>query len=225
MHCTEVFVSYWIISFPLSLILLFVFGFRFDLRTGVVVIWGSLALGNILGCITEVAYMIGGCVDWKLAVDKSSARIRNTMREVRGYQRAEQRKANGRGTLKIAVKLCGLKTSDLILALWLKTKFSEAVSPWSLPAISNDLRPNANKAVQQHLIGWRQSDSHLMHIRFQCDEEMNQWQNEWNRRISNSSMTHNIYRMLDDWSETMLSDDWNEYIDFTKYTKSYHNHN
>lgn len=62
-------------------------------------IWGSLALGNILGCVTEVAYMFCGCVDWKLAVDKSSMRIKNTMREIRGYQSADVK--NGTGAKKV----------------------------------------------------------------------------------------------------------------------------
>ena len=91
--------SYWVVSLPLSLILLFGLGYRHDLFTGTLVIWGSLALGNILGCVTEVAYMFCGCVDWKLAVDKSSMRIKNTMREIRGYQSADVK--NGTGAKKV----------------------------------------------------------------------------------------------------------------------------
>jgi len=76
-----VFVSYWVISFPLSLILLFGFNLRQNLFYGSFLIWGSLAIGNILGCIAEIVYL-GFWADWKFAVHKAMLRVRHTMSDV-----------------------------------------------------------------------------------------------------------------------------------------------
>eukprot|EP01084_Bolivina_argentea_P134357 237011_1 len=76
-----VFVSYWVISLPASIILLFRFDFRNDLVYGVATIWGSLAFGNILGCVAQIIYLLG-CANWEIAVDQSNMRIKNTMRDL-----------------------------------------------------------------------------------------------------------------------------------------------
>ena len=70
-----------VISFPLSLILLFGFELRNNLFYGSFLIWGSLAVGNILGCIAEIVYL-GFWADWKYAVHKAMLRVRHTMSDV-----------------------------------------------------------------------------------------------------------------------------------------------
>ena len=83
-----VFGAYWVLSLPLSIILLFVCDLRRDLHLGVAIIWGSLGLGNIIGCVLEVVYLLGWA-DWKSAVGSSERRIKHTLRE---YQSNETRK-------------------------------------------------------------------------------------------------------------------------------------
>ena len=85
-----VFVSYWIISLPTSIVLLFYFEYRNYTEFGVAIIWGALALGNILGCIAEIIYLLF-CANWKKAVDKSESRIKHTMKE---YQSTNNFKTN-----------------------------------------------------------------------------------------------------------------------------------
>merc|ERR1712062_842464 len=73
-----VFIAYRIISFPLSLIMLFGMGLRHNLYYGLLIIWGSQGVGNIIGCICEIAYLIF-CADWKTSVDQAMDRAKHTM--------------------------------------------------------------------------------------------------------------------------------------------------
>ena len=96
---TFVFVSYWIISLPTSIILLFHFDYKNYLEIGVAIIWGSLAFGNILGCIAEIIYLLFWA-NWRKAVDKSESRIKHTMRE---YQSTKNFKTNQRRNGKTGI--------------------------------------------------------------------------------------------------------------------------
>jgi len=87
-----VFGSYWVLSLPLSIILLFVYDWRSDLHIGVAIIWGSLGLGNVIGCVLEIVYLLG-CADWKRAVGSSEKRIQHTLKE---YQSNKERRRERR---------------------------------------------------------------------------------------------------------------------------------
>jgi len=86
-----VFGSYWVLSLPLSIVLLFACDFRSDLHVGVAIIWGSLGLGNVIGCALEVAYLLG-CADWKRAVGSSERRIKHTLKEYQSNKKRRQQK-------------------------------------------------------------------------------------------------------------------------------------
>ena len=90
-----VFVSYWIISLPTSIMLLFYFEYRNYLEIGVAILWGSLAFGNILGCIAEIIYLLF-CANWKKAVAKSESRIKHTMREYQSTNNFKAKIQNGK---------------------------------------------------------------------------------------------------------------------------------
>jgi len=80
-----VFVSYWLISFPLTLILMFGFQWRQSLFYGSFLIWASLAIGNILGSILEIGYL-RLWADWDAAVHLAMLRVRHTMSDVMKYR-------------------------------------------------------------------------------------------------------------------------------------------
>ena len=75
-----VFVSYWIISFPICFVLLFGCEWRQNLFDGVLLIIGNLTFGNILSAIGTVVYLLF-FIDWRKAVKQSNVRVKNTMRE------------------------------------------------------------------------------------------------------------------------------------------------
>ena len=66
--------GYWAISFPLSLILLFGFNLRNNLLSGTYVIWSSLCLGNGIGAILCVIYLIYK-IDWNHAIKSAKKRM------------------------------------------------------------------------------------------------------------------------------------------------------
>eukprot|EP01084_Bolivina_argentea_P028298 52618_1 len=66
--------GYWVVSFPLSLILLFGYNLRHNVLHGSYVIWSSLCLGNGIGAICCVMYMIFK-IDWNKAVDHAKSRM------------------------------------------------------------------------------------------------------------------------------------------------------
>ena len=83
-----VFVCYWIISWPISMGLLFGVGFRNNLILGVGTIWCQLAFGNVLAGVGMVLYMI--CyVNWDKAVIDAKSRIKHTMREYQSTKVSE----------------------------------------------------------------------------------------------------------------------------------------
>eukprot|EP01083_Nonionella_stella_P170185 578642_1 len=66
--------GYWAISFPLSLILLFGVHLREDVLSGSYVIWSSLCLGNGIGAVGCVVYLIWR-IDWDKAVVQAEKRM------------------------------------------------------------------------------------------------------------------------------------------------------
>mmetsp|Transcript_25400 Transcript_25400/g.40408 ORF Transcript_25400/g.40408 Transcript_25400/m.40408 type:complete len:500 (+) Transcript_25400:30-1529(+) len=86
MAAVFVFVSYWLISLPVSIVLLFVLRLREDVFYGTMTIWaGTLALGNVLGCVCQITYMLL-CANWQRAVSKSETRIQHTIMEYRSIE-------------------------------------------------------------------------------------------------------------------------------------------
>ena len=84
------FVSYWMISWPISMVLIFAVGFRNDLTLGVGTIWLQLAVGNLLAGAGMILYMI--CfVDWNKAVINAESRIKHTMREYQSTKSIQDR--------------------------------------------------------------------------------------------------------------------------------------
>ena len=75
-----VFISYWIISLPAAIILLFVYSYRNYLYFGVGIIWGGLAFGNVFAAICCVIYLIF-VIKWDKAVKQSMSRINDTIKE------------------------------------------------------------------------------------------------------------------------------------------------
>eukprot|EP01084_Bolivina_argentea_P312598 541202_1 len=83
-----VFISYWIIAWPISMILLFRFDVRYNLTYGVGTIWCGLALGNILASIGGTMYMLC-CVNWNDAITQSENRIEHTKMEYQSINVSE----------------------------------------------------------------------------------------------------------------------------------------
>ena len=87
-----VFVSYWIISFPICFVLLFGYQLRESLYYGVLIIIGNLTFGNLLSAIGTVVYLL--CfIDWNKAVKQSDIRVKNTMREYDSTKVYDENKA------------------------------------------------------------------------------------------------------------------------------------
>jgi len=79
------FASYWVIAWPICMILLFGFEFRKDLFYGVATIWCGLSLGNVLASIGTIVYLIGW-IDWNEAVKQSHSRVKRTMKDYHSTQ-------------------------------------------------------------------------------------------------------------------------------------------
>ena len=74
------FVSYWVIAWPICMILLFAVGFANDLTYGVATIWCGLSLGNVLSSIGTIFHLLM-FVDWNEAVKQSQGRVKKTMKD------------------------------------------------------------------------------------------------------------------------------------------------
>ena len=75
-----VFISYWIISLPATIILLFMYSYKYNLYFGVGIIWSGLAFGNVFAAICCAMYLIFR-INWNEAVKQSTSRINNTIKE------------------------------------------------------------------------------------------------------------------------------------------------
>eukprot|EP01084_Bolivina_argentea_P047045 86664_1 len=80
-----VFISYWIISLPISVVLLFICSFQNNLQLGVETIWGSLAFGNVLATL-GVAIYLPCFVNWESAVNQACSRIKHTIKEYQSFK-------------------------------------------------------------------------------------------------------------------------------------------
>merc|ERR1712083_796615 len=74
------FLSYWVIAWPWTMILLFGFEFRHDSLYGVATIWCGLSLGNVLASIGTIIYLVWR-IDWYEAVNQSQGRVKRTMKD------------------------------------------------------------------------------------------------------------------------------------------------
>ena len=89
------FISFWIIAWPICLILLFAVGLRENLFDGVCIIWSALSLGNILAALGTIAHMFL-FVDWEEAVKQSQVRVKKTISE--SYDSSEEYDVGGGGS-------------------------------------------------------------------------------------------------------------------------------
>merc|ERR1711933_329315 len=94
------FVSYWIIAWPVCMILLFGFEFRKSLTYGVATIWCGLSLGNVLASIGTILYLLW-FIDWNEAVKQAQCRVRRTMKDYDSTKSFSQE-----SSVKIHVETC-----------------------------------------------------------------------------------------------------------------------
>lgn len=72
-----VLVTYYVVSLPITLILLFGFKFNNNTLYGTISIWSSLAFGNFVAGFSLFIYLI--CkINWNQVIDESQIRIKNT---------------------------------------------------------------------------------------------------------------------------------------------------
>ena len=74
------FIGYWVIAWPICMILLFAVGFANDLTYGVATIWCGLSLGNVLSSIGTIFHLLM-FVNWNEAVKQSQGRVKKTMKD------------------------------------------------------------------------------------------------------------------------------------------------